>query len=109
MNPIVTPTIHAPTEALQKYAEIADRDNWSFIIIGDLKTPHKEMTRFANKYHNTLYVSPMAQKLVFPEELSEAIGWNCIQRRNLGFITAYNDGADLIASVDDDNIPLHNW
>ena len=31
------------------------------------------------------------------------------QRRNIGFIEAYNLGADVIATVDDDNIPYENW
>jgi hypothetical protein len=32
-----------------------------------------------------------------------------IQRRNVGFVFAYNEGADIIATVDDDNIPYDNW
>ena len=41
--------------------------------------------------------------------LSEAIGWNCIQRRNMGYLHAYLSGADVVATVDDDNIPLPGW
>ena len=37
------------------------------------------------------------------------IGWNKIQRRNLGFLYAYEQGADVVATVDDDNIPYENW
>jgi hypothetical protein len=42
-------------------------------------------------------------------ELSEAIGWKTIQRRNIGFVYAYNHGAEIVATVDDDNIPYDNW
>jgi hypothetical protein len=42
-------------------------------------------------------------------ELSEAIGWNCIQRRNIGFIEAYKAGAEILYTCDDDNSPLDNW
>jgi hypothetical protein len=41
--------------------------------------------------------------------LSELIGWNCVQRRNFGFLLAWRLGADVIATVDDDNIPLPSW
>ena len=37
------------------------------------------------------------------------IGWNCIQRRNFAIILAYKMGADIISTIDDDNIPLSNW
>lgn len=36
---------------------------------------------------------------------SELIGWNSIQRRNIAFLEALKWGADVIVSVDDDNIP----
>ena len=43
------------------------------------------------------------------KELSDAIGWNKIMRRNLGFCYAYTAGAEIIASIDDDNIPYEEW
>ena len=43
------------------------------------------------------------------KDLSDAIGWNCIQRRSIGFIEAYRMGAELLATVDDDNIPYPQW
>jgi hypothetical protein len=42
-------------------------------------------------------------------ELSETIGWKSIQRRNIGFVFVYDQGADIIATVDDDNIPYDSW
>jgi hypothetical protein len=42
-------------------------------------------------------------------ELSEIIGWKTIQRRNIGFVYAYDHGAEIVATVDDDNIPYDNW
>jgi hypothetical protein len=41
--------------------------------------------------------------------LSDAIGWNCIQRRNFGLLIAHDVDADVVAVVDDDNIPLNGW
>ena len=95
---IVTTTINPPSEALKKFNKMR---GWKLIIVGDKKTPHELFKDFD-------YFSPEEQEKKYPE-LSKAIGWNCIQRRNLGFIEAYNRGADIIATVDDDNIPLDNW
>lgn len=37
---------------------------------------------------------------------SELIGFNSIQRRNMAFLDALKWGADVIVSIDDDNLPL---
>ena len=37
------------------------------------------------------------------------VGWNCIQRRNFAILEAYERGAEVIALIDDDNIPYNNW
>ncbi len=98
---IVTTTINEPTEALIKYSNFKD---WKLIVVGDLKTPHKKF----EKIKNIIYLNPKNQEKI-SKKLSDTIGWNCIQRRNIGFLLAYNMGAEIIASVDDDNIPLKNW
>jgi hypothetical protein len=95
---IVTTTINPPTQAILKYQAMPD---WELIVVGDLKTPLYPL-------ENGLYLSPDQQALEYPE-LSEAIGWNCIQRRNIGLVKAYESGADIVAVVDDDNIPLDHW
>lgn len=98
---IVTTTIYSPSKALQKYFAMKD---WTVIVIGDLKTPHKEYKNIKN----IIYLGPEEQDKKYPK-LSEAIGWNKIMRRNIGFIEAYNMGAEIIASIDDDNIPYDFW
>lgn len=105
---IVTTTINNPTQATLKFCQIADRDNWNFIIIGDTKTPHDEYIKLENSFNNVKYLSPTEQDELYPE-LSEIIGWKTIQRRNIGFVYAYKNGADIVATVDDDNIPYDNW
>jgi hypothetical protein len=105
---IVTTTINKPTEATLKYAEIADRDDWTFIVVGDLNTPHDEYINLEKKHKNFIYLTPEKQENKF-KEISDIIGWKTIQRRNIGFIEAYNIKADVLATVDDDNIPYDNW
>lgn len=102
---IITTTINSPTEATLKFCEKKD---WKFIIVGDLKTPHEEYLELERKYPNVKYYAPEEQKNEFPK-LSETIGWNCIGRRNMGLVKAYKEGAEIIATVDDDNIPYDHW
>ena len=97
---IVTTTIQPPTEATIKYSEKPD---WKLIVVGDKKTPKEEY-----KNINCLYLSPEDQEDL-NIELSDSIGWNCIQRRNMGFLYAYQQGAEIVATVDDDNIPYEFW
>ena len=98
---IATTTINPPTEALLKYASL---DGWHVIVAGDLKTPHD----LFNDLKNITYLSPDYQEQEYPL-LSSLIGWKCIQRRNFAILEAYKMGADIIAVIDDDNIPYEGW
>ena len=96
---IVTTTINGPTKAIRLFEAMKD---WDLVVIGDLKTPkdyHLERGR---------YVAPEEQEAI-DKPLSDAIGWNCIQRRNFGLVIAHQMKADVVAVVDDDNIPLSSW
>ena len=97
---IVTTTINPPTLATIKYSR---KEDWTLIVVGDTKTPHYDYENL-----NCIYLSPEYQEKTYPE-LSETIGWKSIQRRNIGFVEAYNRGADIVATVDDDNIPYDDW
>ena len=105
---IITTTINSPTEAAIKFCEIADKKDFTFVVIGDTKTPHDEYRKLEIGYKNVTYLSPEQQTELYPE-LSEIIEWKTIQRRNIGFVYAYEKGADVVATVDDDNIPYDTW
>jgi hypothetical protein len=105
---IVTTTINSPTEATIKFCEIAKTKDWVFVIVGDTKTPHDEYKKLELENSHVVYLNPDEQETMYPE-LSNTIGWKSIQRRNIGFVYAYDKGADIIATVDDDNIPYDNW
>ena len=100
-NFIVTTTIFKPSVALKKFLNI---NNWQLIVVGDKKTPHN----LYKEIKKIIYLSPEDQEKI-DKKLSDLIGWNCIQRRNFGYILAYKLGVKYIATVDDDNIPLQNW
>jgi len=102
---IVTTTINKPTLAIKRYLNFKD---WFLIIVGDLKTFHKDYKDLEKKFNNLKYLDPEYQEKKY-KKISNLIGWNCIQRRNIGFLEAYNLGAEIIATVDDDNIPYDSW
>jgi hypothetical protein len=95
---IVTTTINPPTDAIRKFDAMPD---WDLVVIGDRKTPAYHLDKGT-------YVSPEDQEKYDPL-LSEAVGWNCIQRRIFGLLWAHDMRADVVAVVDDDNIPLDGW
>ncbi len=72
------------------------------VVVGDKRTPADF------KLERGTYVTPEEQEK-YDGALSDAIGWNCIQRRNFGLLWARDMKADVVALVDDDNIPLAGW
>lgn len=96
---IVSTTINHPTEAIEKFDNMRD---WLLIVVGDKKTPKNYSLK------NGIYLNPMDQVKI-DKKLSQLLGWNCIERRNLGIVYAKKLNADIIALVDDDNIPYKNW
>jgi hypothetical protein len=105
MKFIVTTTIYSPSPALLKFVSFSE---WTTIIVGDKKTPEEPYKNLQETHTNVLYLSCEYQEKMY-KNLSDMIGWNKIQRRNIGFIEALKRGGSIIASVDDDNIPLDKW
>ena len=96
---IVTTTINPPTEAIEKFDAMKD---WTLVVAGDKKTPSDY------KLARGIYLTPEMQEK-YDRNLSDITGWNCIQRRNFAFLWAHDLGADIVALVDDDNIPQPGW
>lgn len=96
---IVTTTINPPTKAIRLFDAMPD---WQLVVAGDKKTPADYSLK------NGIYITPEMQEK-YDKTLSDLIGWNCIQRRNFAFLWAKDLGADIIATIDDDNIPYDFW
>lgn len=96
---IVTTTINPPTEAIEAFQALP---GWDLVVIGDKKTPKEYCLK------RGVYVTAEETEKYDPA-LSDAIGWNCIQRRIFGLLWAHEMKADIVAVVDDDNIPLPGW
>lgn len=98
MKKIIVNTTIYNTPELERYAKM---NGWDFIVVCDLKTPK------INLPGAEVLTAEDQKKL--PYNICKVIPWNCIQRRNIGYIHALANGADVIATVDNDNFPLKNW
>lgn len=96
---IVTTTINPPTLEIRKYDAMED---WRLIVVGDRKTPEYKLVRGR-------YVSWEEQEANYPE-LCRLVGPDNTQRgRMIAFLEAYREGADIVATIDDDCDPYPNW
>ena len=103
---IASTSIHAPTKAYHEYLE--KHPEWELVVAGDLKTPPLTYRLLEKNYKNLTYLDLDDQKKLAPR-LHELVGFNTIERRNFSILYCYLQGADIIALIDDDNIPLENW
>lgn len=85
-----------------------------FYIVGDLNTPaecYEQVERYRTQGLPWIYLGKNEQeKFMAPfPELSAEIPWKSDNRRNVGFLMAYQDKCDVIIAIDDDNYPRNNW
>jgi hypothetical protein len=100
--------IDAYARALSEY-EFAD--NISFYIIGDVNTPPQCEARAnrarAEGFRCYYYNVDRQKKFLRPfPELEREIPLRSDNRRNVGYLLAFQERNDVIISIDDDNFPL---
>lgn len=97
---IIITTINYPTEAVKKIANTCQ--DWSFIVVGDKKTPrnwHWEGAQFLS----------VQDQLMLDSRFAKECRFNHYVRKNIGYLKAIRDGAEIIAETDDDNIPYDSF
>lgn len=116
---IVTTTIHIP-KLLEGYVDnirTYGHSDVRIVVIGDIKTPTGTAS-FCNSLSTSSgieisYYDVQSQKRFLKQypDLDEHIPYNSIDRRNIGILEAYNHGADIIITIDDDNfiLPDHDF
>jgi hypothetical protein len=105
LKAIIITTINVP-QNIYEFMEKADSE-WLPIIVGDTKTPHDEVEKVCRD-NRGIYLSPERQKtLGFTH--GEALPWGCYDRKNLGYLFALREGAEIVYSTDDDNFPPEHW
>lgn len=95
---VVVTSINAPNAALRAIADGCARSGFDFIVIGDTKSPSDfslEGCRFLS----------VDEQLRTGWRFAEACPTRHYARKNIGYLLAIADGADLIVETDDDNIP----
>lgn len=94
-------------------AELAGRDATMFVI-PDRKTPQAlyDACAEARRAGLDLRCPPPEVQEQYLDQLGARegmFGWNTDHRRNVGYLMAYESGADMVISVDDDNLPDEGW
>jgi hypothetical protein len=99
---IVITTINKPTKAIVEYSKTAKRMGWKLLIVGDAKTP----ADYANFDCEFL---PLDAQHKNWGEFSRLVPLNHYCRKNIGYLHAFQNGADWVFDTDDDNIPLEGF
>ncbi len=121
---LITTTINVPT-VLELYRQHGP--DVAFFVAGDVKTPHadvealgKQLNTGARWYQHekmpidsfskfridTFHYYDVERQKSLGYKCSELIGWSNIQRRNIALLEAIKWGAEIIVSIDDDNIVM---
>jgi hypothetical protein len=96
---IIITTINKETEAIKKFSKMKD---WEIILVGDKKS--KEI----KSRDNITFLSIEDQKkLNF--RITKYLPYNHYSRKNIGYLYAIKNGADIIYDTDDDNLPYKDW
>lgn len=102
---LITTTINVP-ENLRAWREVGMNSRDVVIVAGDLKTPHAAVRDLLDELPGeNIYLHPDDQRNY---AISDPLGWNTIQRRNVALLEAIRLGAEIITTVDDDNYPVAN-
>jgi hypothetical protein len=103
---VVVTTIHDCTELLDGYLKNFSKygHEVNFYLIPDVKTPRFEIP-------TAIGVPSDGQQTAFLEKIGfppADIPWNSDNRRNVGYLMALADGAEMVVSIDDDNYCSEN-
>ena len=99
---LVITTINSPNKNIKKFEKNCKKKKWSFIVIGDKKTPKN----FRLNYGKFMSINQQ-NKLNF--NFSRKCPQNNYARKNIGYLTAINNNTDVIVETDDDNYPYNNF
>ncbi len=99
---VITSIALAENKVLQLYSSEAKRRNVSLILIGDRKSPENFSLTGAEFY-------AIEQQKKLPFKLAKALPENHYARKNIGYLIAIQNGAEVIVETDDDNLPYESF
>lgn len=95
---LVVTSIAPPTQAMIALGEGARLNNWNFLCVGDLRGP-REYSLLSCEFLS------FDRQQQMPFRLAEAAPQNHYSRKNLGYLLAASQGAEILVETDDDNFP----
>ena len=96
---VITSIADSVHPVLKRYAEESASHHIPLVIIGDMKSP----TSF-NLPHCDFYSVKRQRALSL--SIAKLLPYNHYARKNIGYLAAMLNGADIIIETDDDNLPL---
>lgn len=96
---IIITTINEKTKAIVNFEK---KDDWQLVVVGD-----KKSKPISNSSNLTFLSVDDQKKLGF--SISEKLPYNHYTRKNIGYLYAVREGAEVIYDTDDDNIPYSQW
>lgn len=96
---IIITTINPKSRGISEFEKMKD---WHIVIVGDQKSFPIEESK------NLTFLSVEKQKAL-GFSLAEKCPYNHYARKNIGYLYAICQGAEVIYDTDDDNFPLSGW
>lgn len=96
---IVITTIHSKSQGINRFEQM---DDWHVILVADKKSVPIESSR------NLTFLS-LEDQNDLGYKMTEVCPYDHYARKNIGYIYAIKNGADIIYDTDDDNLPYDDW
>lgn len=93
---VIITSIQKYTDQVYKFSEIRE---WQVLVIGDKKTPQQPN-------HNNIIFLPIEEQELLTYAIAKCMPYNHYCRKNIGYLYAIKNGANIIFDTDDDNAPL---
>jgi len=99
---LVVTSIAAPNAALKSLADGAQANGWPFYIVGDISSP-VEFSLPGAKFLN------VAEQVATGFATARLCPTRHYARKNVGYLLAMREGAEIIVETDDDNLPRDSF
>ena len=109
---LIITTIGSLNKALKEFGMLCSKNDAEFIVIGDKKTT-PELSGLFSRYQKEQqfkggYYTAEQQQLM-PFKIVSVLPYNHYTRKNIGYLLAVRNGAEIILETDDDNYPQGNF
>ena len=99
---LVITTINNPNKNIRSFEKNCKIKDWSFIVVGDNKTPKNFSLKYGNYYS-------LNEQRKLKLQFADVCYINSYARKNIGYLIAIKDQNDIIIETDDDNYPYQDF